>query len=471
MRNHTLHHQLAEFVTDAGDELAQALVTGADLPFEVIEQPGGPSPLYCYRPLTARFIDRRRDQLQSLPSHAPAARALATLPGLQYYVREQLPAGGEVQPGRLVEAALLHLLARAFAQRTDFQFDPACFDAAYEELEAAVYEERYREIVVAPLYGVALDPDGGELRLGDGLSLLRGDTLADAPAEAVWEGRRRRANVLAVVAIARDRAAVPAAATAQARFRYLLTALRLFTRGGFGVGPVGWSRANGGAWRVLATGASGPAPGPVVRIGAHHQDDLHALCRLVSRREPGGDELDWALARFEMGCGRPTRYEALTDHLLALRALLEPEGPASGRLCQRLAMICAPADERAALAQRVARAVSLERAVIAGLAAPPVPAGRDTPRDRADDRHRAQEHRLVDELAGHLRAVLVDVLCGHLNRDLCGVADDLLAQAAPAPSPTTANGSVSVTRRRGGRASRRSSGRLDADARAVPTPV
>ena len=45
--------------------------------------------------------------------------------------------------------------------------------------------------------------------------------------------------------------------------------------------------------------------------------------------------------RFEMGCERLTPLEALTDYLLALRALLEPEGPSSGRLPERLAVICA----------------------------------------------------------------------------------------------------------------------------------
>ena len=39
---------------------------------------------------------------------------------------------------------------------------------------------------------------------------------------------------------------------------------------------------------------------------------------------------------------------------------------------------------------------------------------------------------LVEELAEHLRAILRDVLCGHLNADLRGVADDLLAEAAEA---------------------------------------
>ena len=40
---------------------------------------------------------------------------------------------------------------------------------------------------------------------------------------------------------------------------------------------------------------------------------------------------------------------------------------------------------------------------------------------------------LVDELAEHLRALLRDVLCGHLDADLRSVADELLAEAAGVP--------------------------------------
>jgi hypothetical protein len=118
-----------------------------------------------------------------------------------------------------------------------------------------------------------------------------------------------------------------------------------------------------------------------------------------------------------MGCERLAPFEALTDYLLALRALLEPEGPSSGRLAQRLAVICAQPQERAALAERTAHAISLERAVITGLA--PAEPGVNA---------------LVDELAEHLRAVLRDVLCGHLDADVRAVADELLAQAAAAPA-------------------------------------
>src|SRR5207237_4578026 len=126
-------------------------------------------------------------------------------------------------------------------------------------------------------------------------------------------------------------------------------------------------------------------------------------------------EIAWALKRFELGCDRADPFEALTDHLVALRALLEPEGPSSGRLAQRLAALCALPEARSALAERVAHAISLERAVIAGL--PPAQPGVDA---------------LVAEIASHLRALLRDVTCGHLVPDLRGLADRMLDGEAPA---------------------------------------
>jgi hypothetical protein len=261
--------------------------------------------------------------------------------------------------------------------------------------------------------GIALDHDTSELPLGEGLSLFRGDKFADAPPEAVW-GDGDEPNVLIALTVAQERSARSPVSAARARFRRVLTALRLFERGGYALGPVAWTRTDSGPWRPVALGSSG-RPRLVTLIPAEQEDELRAFCNLIARRTPAGGEFAWALARFEMGCERLAPFEALTDYLLALRALLEPEGPASGRLAQRLAVICARPEERAALAERTAHAISLERAVIAGLA--PAEPGADA---------------LVGELAEHLRALLRDALCGHLDMNLRAVADRLLAEAATA---------------------------------------
>src|SRR5262249_37291039 len=154
--------------------------------------------------------------------------------------------------------------------------------------------------------------------------------------------------------------------------RRLLGALRLFEAGSFALGPLAWARIDGGPWQLapLGTGPAHPRARSRTTIAAAQEDELRAFCNLLARRTPRAGQVAWALRRFELACERPAPSEALTDYLLALRALLEPEGAESGRLAQRLAVLCALAHERAALAERIARAVTLERTVLAGLAQP-----------------------------------------------------------------------------------------------------
>jgi hypothetical protein len=143
-------------------------------------------------------------------------------------------------------------------------------------------------------------------------------------------------------------------------------------------------------------------------VTAEQEDELRAFCNLVSRRAPSGNELAWALRRFELGCERDSALEALSDNLLALRALLEPEGPASGLLAGRLAALCATPDQRLALTERTIAAIALERVVIEG-------------RKKV-----AGSSRAAEGLGENLRALLRDVICGHLAPDLVGLADELL---------------------------------------------
>jgi hypothetical protein len=417
MRNRTLHHLLEAFTEEAGLQLAAETAGGAEIPFEVVEEPGSRSPLYCYRPLTGSFIRSRMGVLDRLPSYVPAARALGALDGIDAYLRRRgeprvPPAGRE-----RADAALRSFLSAVYDGASAFGYQPERFAIAYTELETALYAGRQVALVVAPLLGLALESD--EVPLGDGLALVRGETLEEVPPEAIWStpGEVEHGSVLAVLALEGERLDGPPLSAARARFRRLLSALRLFDDGSYALGPLAWARVDGGPWQVAPLGASGRARARRTLV-AGQEDELRAFCNLVGRRTPRGGEVAWALARFEMARERVTPFEALTDDLLALRALLEPEGPESGRLAQRLAALCALPHERATLAERTARAVTLERAIVAGLHA----------ESRAHD-----DARLLGELAGHLRALLRDVLCGHLDADLRGLADELLAEAAAAP--------------------------------------
>jgi len=427
VRNTTLHGVIEAFTTEAAGQLEAETAAGAEVPFELVDTASGPRrpggragergggrvPLYCYRPLTGTFIRERLGLLSALPSYAAAVRALSGLDGVETYVRQRGEARVPADPRESADAALRAFLTAVFAERSEFGFDFERFEAAYGELERALYDGRSVTSVAAPLLGVALDSETREMAIAEGLSLVPGDLLDDLPSEAVW-GDGEEPNVLIVLTAPADRDAPAPVSVARVRFRRMLTALRLFERGGYALGPIAWTRVDTGAWRAVPLGGSG-RPRMVRRIAAAQEDELRAFCNLVARRAPHNGEISWALARFEMGCERLAPFEALTDYLLALRALLEPEGPASGRLAGRIAAICATPDDRAAMTERVAHAISLERAVIGGLA--PAHPGVDA---------------LVDELAEQLRALLRDVLCGHLGSDLCALADDLLAEAAEA---------------------------------------
>jgi hypothetical protein len=412
MRNRTLHQLLRAFTEDSGLQLAAETARGAEIPFEVVEEPGARSALYCYRPLTGNFIRSRMGILDRLPSYLPAARAIAPIDAIDAYLRKRGEPRIPPDDRERADAVLRSFLSAVYAESSEFGFQPERFSAAYAELEAALYEGRQVALVVAPLLGLALESD--EVPLGEGLSLARGEGVPDVPPEAVWStpGEVEHGTVLAVLTLEGDKLAGPPLTAARTRFRRLLSALRLFDEGSYALGPLAWARLDGGPWQVAPLGTSGRARGRSTLV-IEQEDELRAFCSLVARRTPRAGEVAWALSRFEMARERVAPFEAVTDDLLALRALLEPEGPDSGRLAQRLAVICALPGQRAALAERVARAVTLERTVIAGLAQPD-----------------ANADAVLDELAGHLRALLRDVLCGHLDSDVRSLADELLAEAA-----------------------------------------
>ena len=86
-------------------------------------------------------------------------------------------------------------------------------------------------------------------------------------------------------------------------------------------------------------------------------------------------------------------------------------------MCDRLAAICAAPEDRDALARRLRDTVALERAAVTG---------------RLDTG--LEDH--VEELGSNLRAILRDVLCGHLDPALRTLADGILASDEQPAEPT-----------------------------------
>jgi hypothetical protein len=426
MRNRQLHDAMAAFAEEAAWQLAAETADGAEVPFEIVRGGRRDSPLYCYRPLTADFIEQRVGLLARLASFLPAVHALSGLTGLDRYLDARGERGYPVETRSRAEFALRVFLSRVFEESTDFVLNEERVARAYAELEAALYEGRTDTVVIAPLLGLEVASDA--VALGDGLTLVRGDAFPeDAPADALWVPGADRAHLLAVLrweAAAGDASPV---AHGRVRLRRLLSALRLYDTTPVAFGPLAWTRTGGSPWQPFALGALGRREERTLIVAAEQEDELRAFCSLVGRRTPRAGELAWAVRRYEMACERAVPADALTDVLLALRALLEPEGPTSGRLAGRLAALCALPEERAALTARVAQTVALERTVIAGLSVD------------------AELDALTLELTDHLRALLRDVLCGHLDSDLTAVADEIIAEDAVIPTRgPTSDGHVAV---------------------------
>ena len=417
MRNRTLHAALEAFGLEVSGALQAELAAGAEMPFEVVEEPAGATPLYCYRALTSDFIDARLGLLTALPTFGSAARALEGLEDLAAYLRQRGVRRAPANPRDRAGLALELFLQRMFYERTHFEFDRGRFEAAFAELERSVYEDRCVITVIAPLAGVALDQQCSRMVLGEGLELVEGELVADAPPEAVWgEGGSR---VLALFSVVQERRQPAPVALARSHLRRLVSALRLFEPGEYALGPTAWLRVDSGAWRPLALPFSG-RPGASLAITAAHEDELRGFFNLILSRAPVDGRLAWALERFEMGAERLSACEALTDYLLAGRALLEPEESPPGTLADRLAAICATPEERPRVRERIAQAVALEQALVSGA----VPSERDS-------------GALVTELSDNLRALLRDIICGHLEGDLCALADELLEEPVLALSPGT----------------------------------
>ncbi len=403
MHNRALHDSLAAFVEEAAWQLAEEVSGGAEVPFELDATPTRSAPLYCYRPLTGRFIAQRIGMLSRLPSYPSAARGLTALPDLPTYLERR---GRRVPVGdrrALADSALQAFLGAVWADATDFVFDAERFRVAYSELEEIAYDGCELSVVIAAVEGLVIE--SVEVPLGEGLSLVRATTLADAPA-GLSDDPHATVAVLALETSGGDGRALE---NAGRRLRRLQTALRLWDDAEPALGPTAWARTDGSAWMAvpLATGLRRPSGDCL--LPAEEEDPLRAFCGLVGRRTPRSGELAWALRRFELGCERGSAVEALTDWLMAARALFADTDHAGyDGVAERLAAICAELEDRPRLEGRVREAISLERAAMAGFVRPGT-----------------EVDELVCELGGSLRAVLRDVLCGHLDPALRGVADEL----------------------------------------------
>ncbi len=401
MRNRALHDALRNFALEAAALLTDDQKAGAEVEFDVVDEGGGRGPaLYRYEPRTGAFLSERWARLRELPACAQACHELGA--GASAWLRVNGLRGEQAEP------ALQAMLERLYEDATSFGFPEERFERVYGEVEVTLYRDAVRARVVAPLRGAWMEID--RLELGDGLSMVRGDR---------FEGPHERSELLCV--IERDTPAdepIPTEEAAQ-RFAAVITAMRLWTPGGVALGTPGWRQTDQGRWQPVSIGSGAPPRAPGWLLGTGEEQAFREFFAAIEGARPP-ETVAWALDRFELGCERALEAQALSDYLLALRALLDATTAAGqASMALRLAALCAEEGARRDVQHRLEAALALERFVMGG--ATGVRPDAESPRE------------LVDEAEDHLRALLRDVLCGYLDSDLKGVADDILVESGSEP--------------------------------------
>jgi hypothetical protein len=426
VRDPLLNEAMRRLAAEASTRFATLVASGDEIPFDVDEQAGPGALFHSYVPLTGRFVRERGEELRSLPGFEPAREAVDAAGVAAPYLEQR----GEPVPADPAERAT-HLLTVFLAALWDgcssFSIDRERLDAALAALDAEVGDADEADVLVVPIAGLRMAVP--RLPLPHGMRIARADSF-DAPLEAKRsEGMGRAAWEPQFMAIAELGEGSDSAAAALRQLRELISVMRLFKPGGVGLGPYGFAQTGEGSWRRVATGAPAPRGGGY-RLSEEEAAELAELASALEARPDPSGALSWAVRRFELGCERPTAPEGLSDHLLALRAVLDGQGPVGASLPMRAAALVAEGTEdRLALRERIEAALELERALMTG-----APTG------------------TMSELAAWLeetvRRILRDAALGELGGDLNEVADEALiatgleagdVEIAVAPEPEATN--------------------------------
>jgi hypothetical protein len=403
VRDFLLNEALKRLATEAATRFSSMVAGGDQIPFDVAADSAEDSAFYSYVPLTVRYVEERADELRSLPSFGPAREGAIEAGVATPYLEargEAVPA----DPGERAERMLTIFISSLWDGCAEFSLDRARLDSALSMLDAEARGVDDAEIVIVPIVGLRMSQS--RLQLPHGVRVVRADSI-DAPIDAMRsEGMGRAAWEPQYLAVA-DQDGEGGAEMALRQLQELISVMRIFKGGGIGLGPYAFAPTGEGCWRRIATGAPATRPGGY-RLSESEACELAELASALEARPDPDGALTWAVGRFEMGCERESALDGLSDHLLALRAVLEGHGPVGASLPMRAAaLIAGDSLDRIEARERVEDTLELERSLMNG-----------RPTERAV------------ELAGWaeegVRRLLRQAALGELGSDLSATADETL---------------------------------------------
>jgi hypothetical protein len=428
VRDPLLNEALKRLAAEAATRFTTLVASGEQIPFDVAETEGPDSLFHSYVPLTARFVRAREDELRTLPAFEPAREAV-DLAGVAAPYLEQRGESIPPQPAERAARMLTVFLASLWDGCAEFALDRERLDNALAVLDAEIGDVDEADVIVAPIVGLRMSL--ARLELAHGVQIVRADNF-DAPVEAMRsEGMNRAAWEPQFLAVAEQGDGPDSAGAALQQLHEVISVMRLFKRGGVGLGPHAFAPTGEGHWRRIATGA--PASRNAgYRLSEEEAADLVELAReLETQPDPTGP-LAWAVRRFELGCERPSPLEGLSDHLLALRAVLDGHGPVGASLPMRAsALISDGSMDRLAARERLEGAMELERAAMTGS---PGEGARELATWVEDGVRRILRGAALGELSGDLNDVADQALIA-TGLD-AGDADVAVAEEVELPEPT-----------------------------------
>jgi len=404
VRDRLLNDALTRLAAEAAIRLSSLVAGGDQIPFDVDADSGDDSLFYSYRPLTSEYVLGREVELRGLEAFGPARDAVAAAAIAPAYLEargEPVPA----DPGERAAQMLIVFLARLWDGSTELSLDHERLRNALSVLEAETRGVEEADVLIAPLVGLRMPLP--RLQLTHGVKIVRADAI-EAPVEAKLSGGMGRAAwEPQFLAVAEQGEGSESAEAALQQLRELISVMHLFKAGSIGLGPHAFAPTGEDRWSRLPTGA------PPTRPGSYELSEEEAIQlaefagKLESRPDPDG-ALAWAVARFELGCGRDSALEGLSDHLLALRAVLDGHGPVGASLPMRAsALIADQTFDRIEAREQIEHALELERSLMNGAASTPGLA-------------------LATWLEEGVRRILRDAALGELSTDLNTAADETL---------------------------------------------
>jgi hypothetical protein len=404
VRDFLLNEALKRLATEAATRLSTLVAEGEQIPFDVAADSAEESPFYSYVPLTGRFVLDHADELRALPSFGPAREGAIEAGVAAPYLEargEAVPA----DPGTRAELMLIAFFADLWGGCSGFALDRDRLEEALSTLDAEARDADDAEVVIAPIVGLRMTTP--RLSLPSGVRVVRADSI-EAPADAMRsEGMGRAAWEPQFLAVA-DQDADHGAEGALQQLRELVSVMRLYKGGGLGLGPYAFAPTGADTWRRIPTGAPATRPGGY-RLSEAEAEELAEFARaLESRPDPDG-ALTWAVGRFEMGCERESPLDGLSDHLLAMRAVLEGHGPVGASLPMRASALISGdgSMDRIEARERVEQTLELERAAMHG-------------------RFAEAGVQLASWAEEKVRTLLRAAALGELGNDLSAVADESL---------------------------------------------